>query len=64
MIIADCNLDQVQLGRSTVFDFDKHRQPWAYARITDQVGAVEPHVWSRGKPYSPGLTRDADKQKA
>ena len=61
VIIADCNLDQVQLGRKTVFDFDKHRQPWAYARITDQVGAVEPPVWSRNGLRTPGLTRSSDK---
>ena len=45
LITADCNLEQVQLGRTTIFDFDQHRRPEAYGRITGQVGAVEPPVW-------------------
>ncbi len=45
LITADCNLDQVQLGRTTIFAFDQHRRPEAYGRITAQVGAVEPPVW-------------------
>jgi len=47
LITADCNLDMCTLGRSTIFAFDKHRRPEAYGRITDQVGAVEPEVWTR-----------------
>jgi hypothetical protein len=35
------------LGRTTVFAFDKHRRPEAYTRITAQVGATEPPVWSK-----------------
>ena len=46
LVVADCNLDQCELGRTTIFDFAKHRRPEAYARITDQVGAVEPPVWT------------------
>ena len=48
LITADCNLDMCLLGRSTIFAFEKHRRPEAYARITQQVGAVDPPVW--GKP--------------
>ncbi len=45
LITADCNLDQCQLGRTTVFDFERHRRPEAYGRITGQTGAVAPRVW-------------------
>jgi predicted amidohydrolase len=48
LITADCDLAQVQLGRSTIFDFEAHRRPEAYGRITSQIGAEEPRVWSRG----------------
>jgi predicted amidohydrolase len=47
LITADCNLDMCTLGRTTIFAFDKHRRPEAYGRITGQVGAVEPPVWSK-----------------
>jgi len=46
LVVADCNLEQCALGRTTIFAFDKHRRPDAYQRITQQVGAVEPHVWA------------------
>ncbi len=45
LITADCDLDMCTLGRTTIFAFDKHRRPEAYARITGQVGAVDPPVW-------------------
>ena len=48
LITADCNLAQCELGRKTIFAFEQHRRPEAYRRITDQVGAVEPPVWSAG----------------
>ena len=48
LITADCNLDICMLGRTTIFAFDKHRRPEAYARITTQVGATEPPVWAKG----------------
>jgi predicted amidohydrolase len=47
LITADCDLDMCTLGRTTIFAFDKHRRPEAYARITDQVGAVDPPVWEK-----------------
>lgn len=47
LVTADCHMNQSQLGRSTIFAFDRHRVPEAYRRITDQVGAVEPKVWCR-----------------
>jgi predicted amidohydrolase len=45
LITADCDLDQCILGRTTIFNFEKHRRPEAYRRITGQVGAVAPAVW-------------------
>jgi predicted amidohydrolase len=45
LITADCDLDMCTLGRTTIFAFEKHRQPEAYWRITGQVGAVEPAQW-------------------
>jgi predicted amidohydrolase len=47
VITADCDLDLCQLGRTTIFAFDKHRRPEAYGRITAQVGAVAPPEWRR-----------------
>ena len=60
VIIADCNLAQVQLRRKLIFDFDHQRQPWAYGPITAQDGAIEPPVWSRGG-VRPSLSRATDK---
>jgi predicted amidohydrolase len=45
LITADCDLAMCELGRTTIFAFEKHRRPEAYGRITDQVGAVDPPVW-------------------
>ncbi len=45
LITADLDLDQCTLGRTTIFNFEKHRRPEAYARITGQVGAVAPRRW-------------------
>jgi predicted amidohydrolase len=61
LITADCDLDLVQFGRKTVFNFESHRRPEAYARITEQVGATEPDVWSRDCITAPGRTRMYDK---
>ncbi len=46
LIAADCNLDMCTVGRTTIFAFEKHRRPETYRRITEQVGAVEPALWS------------------
>ena len=45
LITADLDFGLCELGRRTIFAFDKHRRPAAYGRITGQVGAVEPGVW-------------------
>ncbi|SAI72245.1 N-carbamoyl-D-amino acid hydrolase [Bordetella ansorpii] len=46
LIVADCNLDLCELGRTTVFNFEKHRRPEAYGRIVEQTGSVPPAVWT------------------
>jgi predicted amidohydrolase len=50
LITADCDLDRCTLGRTTIFAFDRHRRPEAYARILEQVGAVEPPLWQPTPP--------------
>ncbi|OZI30740.1 N-carbamoyl-D-amino-acid hydrolase [Bordetella genomosp. 10] len=49
LIVADCNLDMCELGRTTVFNFEKHRRPEAYSRITEQTGSVAPPSWTPTK---------------
>jgi predicted amidohydrolase len=46
LITADCDFGMCELGRNTIFAFDKHRRPEAYRRIVDQVGAVDPPMWN------------------
>ncbi|MGI4945354.1 MAG: N-carbamoyl-D-amino-acid hydrolase [Janthinobacterium lividum] len=48
LVTADCDLDRCTLGRTTIFAFDQHRRPEAYARITGQVGAAAPPEWPGG----------------
>jgi predicted amidohydrolase len=42
LITADLDFARCELGRKTVFNFAAHRRPEHYARIVDQVGAIEP----------------------
>ena len=44
LVTADLDFDRCELGRRTIFNFAAHRRPESYARIVDQVGAVEPPV--------------------
>lgn len=46
LVVADCNLDLCELGRSTVFNFGLHRRVEAYDRITSQTASVAPSVWT------------------
>jgi predicted amidohydrolase len=45
LVTADCDLDMCALGRTTIFNFEKHRRPEAYQRITSQTGAIAPPAW-------------------
>ena len=42
VIVADCDLDLCQQGKTRTFDFARHRRVEHYARILEQTGAVEP----------------------
>lgn len=42
LIVADCDLDLCQFGKSTIFNFAAHRRPEHYRIITDQTGATPP----------------------
>ncbi len=42
LAVAVADLDLCTSYKTSVFDFEKHRQPWAYGRIVDQTGAVPP----------------------
>jgi predicted amidohydrolase len=50
LVTADCDLAMCELGRTTIFAFDKHRRPEAYGRITQQTGAIPPPVWQKSAP--------------
>jgi predicted amidohydrolase len=42
LAVAVADLDLCTSYKTSVFDFAKHRQPWAYTRITEQTGAILP----------------------
>jgi predicted amidohydrolase len=48
LIVAECDLGMVELGRRTIFDFARHRRTEHYGRITAQTGSEPPPVWRPG----------------
>jgi hypothetical protein len=42
LIVADCDLDECNFIKETVFDFDRHRRIEHYGLITEQTGVVRP----------------------
>ncbi len=42
LVTAACDLDACTSYKSSVFNFERHREPWAYRRITEQKGVVLP----------------------
>lgn len=42
VLVADCDLDACQQGKTKMFNFAAHRRPQHYRRIVEQVGAVPP----------------------
>lgn len=48
LIIADADLDTCNLGRTTIFDFARHRRIEAYPRIATQTGSTPPPDWRPG----------------
>jgi predicted amidohydrolase len=44
LVTAACDLDACTSYKSSVFNFARHREPWAYRRITEQKGVELPPV--------------------
>jgi len=42
LIVHGCDLDATQFGKSTIFDFARHRRIEHYGLITSRTGAVAP----------------------
>jgi predicted amidohydrolase len=42
LITAECDLDECQFNKTTIFNFEAHRRPEHYKIITDQVGVTPP----------------------
>lgn len=42
LIVADCDLDECQFYKETIFDFARHRRVEHYGLITEQTGVVRP----------------------
>lgn len=42
VIVADCDLDMCVQGKTKMFNFEAHRRPQWYRRITEQVGVTPP----------------------
>lgn len=42
LLMYACDLDETAFGKSTVFDFARHRRIEHYGLITSQTGAVPP----------------------
>jgi N-carbamoyl-D-amino-acid hydrolase len=56
LIVADCDLDQCNKFKHTLFQMDRYREPQHYTRITAQKGVVEP---SAEPDYTPEHLRRA-----
>jgi len=44
LIVHSCDMDQCNFGKSTIFDFARHRRIEHYGLITSQTGVVTPDV--------------------
>ena len=42
LAVADCDLDECNFGKATIFDFKRHRRIEHYGRITTQTGVTLP----------------------
>jgi predicted amidohydrolase len=42
VILAECDLDDCRQGKEKMFNFDAHRRPQHYGRITGQTGVKAP----------------------
>ncbi|MEM1267411.1 MAG: nitrilase-related carbon-nitrogen hydrolase, partial [Pseudomonadota bacterium] len=44
LIVHACDMDACAFGKTTIFDFARHRRPEHYGRITAQIGAEPPEA--------------------
>ena len=42
LIVHACDMDACNFGKSTIFDFARHRRIEHYTRISNQTGVVRP----------------------
>ncbi len=42
LLVHDCDMDECNFGKSTIFDFGRHRRIEHYGRITQQTGVIRP----------------------
>jgi len=42
LLVHACDMDECNFGKSTIFDFDRHRRVEHYGRITRQTGVIRP----------------------
>ncbi|HYC14679.1 MAG TPA: N-carbamoyl-D-amino-acid hydrolase [Stellaceae bacterium] len=42
LVVARCDLDQTRSYKTTIFNFEKHRQPETYRMIVERKGAIPP----------------------
>ncbi len=42
LIVAECDLDDCNFGKATIFDFARHRRVEHYGLITERTGAIPP----------------------
>lgn len=49
LMVHACDMDACRFGKTTIFDFARHRRPEHYGRIVDQTGVVLPD-----EPPGPG----------
>ena len=50
VVVADCDLDLCNAGKSRTFDFIRHRRIEHYGRITQQTGVIEPPRLDAAQP--------------
>lgn len=50
VVVAEADFTRCELGRTTIFDFARHRRPEHYGRIVEQVGSVAPPRWAPAQP--------------
>ena len=44
LIVNECDLDDCEFGKKTIFNFSRHRRIENYRVISEQTGVIEPHA--------------------